>query len=128
MTENPAIYSREYFQRLHDVEERHWWSQGMRDVAEALIEAHFGRRDDLDILDAGCGTGITLGWLRRYSRHRPVEGIDVAPEALRRFTREGAQEDAGQGAGEGADSGTAPSVERDEAVRLVEQAEIRAMR
>jgi SAM-dependent methyltransferase len=96
MTENPAIYSREYFQRLHDVEERHWWSQGMRDVAEALIESHFGRRDDLDILDAGCGTGITLGWLRRYSRHRPVEGIDVAPEALE-FCRARGHEDVREG-------------------------------
>ncbi len=82
MTDNPGIYTQSYFQLLHDVEERHWWSLGMRDIADALIQAHFGSRDDLDILDAGCGTGITLGWLRRYSRHRPVEGIDVAPEAL----------------------------------------------
>lgn len=82
MTDNPGIYTQSYFQLLHDVEEHHWWSLGMRDIADALIQTHFEGREDLDILDAGCGTGITLGWLQRYSRHKPVEGIDVAPEAL----------------------------------------------
>lgn len=82
MSENPQIYSRAYFQQLHDVEERHWWSRGMRDIADAMIRRWAGGRTGLDVLDAGCGTGITLSWLRQYSAPKDVVGIDVSEHAL----------------------------------------------
>lgn len=82
MSENPQIYSRAYFQQLHDVEETHWWSRGMRDIADVMIQRWADGRTGLDILDAGCGTGVTLGWLRQYSAPKEVVGIDVSEHAL----------------------------------------------
>src|SRR5262245_37176290 len=61
------------------VEGRHWWYGGMRAIAAAILDAVYGERHDLQILDAGCGTGGNGLFLRRYGT---VVGIDLAPEAL----------------------------------------------
>ena len=61
------------------VEDRHWWYGGMRAVASALLDEVYAGRRDLDILDAGCGTGANVRFLSRYGS---VVGIDLAPEAL----------------------------------------------
>lgn len=82
MSANPKIGTYEYFAQLHEVEEKHWWSRGMRDIADMMIRRTFNGRTDLDILDAGCGTGITLSWLRSYSQPNPVVGIDISEHAL----------------------------------------------
>lgn len=82
MSANPRIGSYEYFAQLHEVESRHWWSRGMRDIADVMIQRHFGDRTGLDVLDAGCGTGITLSWLARYSTPGTVTGVDVSEHAL----------------------------------------------
>lgn len=81
MLENPKIGTYEYFEQLHEVEDRHWWSQGMRDIADTMLRRTFNGRDDLTILDAGCGTGVTLSWLERYSSE-PVVGVDISEHAL----------------------------------------------
>src|SRR5215831_16261386 len=81
MKSNPQIGSRDYFQRLYDVEEKHWWSRGMREIAASLFESSGKTSEGLAVLDAGCGTGINLGWLRRYRPSRLV-GVDISPKAL----------------------------------------------
>jgi SAM-dependent methyltransferase len=60
------------------VEDRHWWYGGMRAIAAAMLEGVFAGRHDLEILDAGCGTGGNVQFLGRYGH---VVGIDLAPEA-----------------------------------------------
>ena len=54
----------------------------MRDTADVMIRRWADGRTGLDILDAGCGTGVTLGWLRQYSAPKEVVGIDVSEHAL----------------------------------------------
>jgi SAM-dependent methyltransferase len=61
------------------VEARHWWYGGMRAIVAALLDEVYGGRTDLNILDAGCGTGGNALFLQRYGR---VAGVDLAPEAL----------------------------------------------
>jgi len=61
------------------VEDRHWWYSGMRAIAAAWLDGAYVARNDLQILDAGCGTGGNGDFLRRYGR--PV-GLDVARQAL----------------------------------------------
>lgn len=78
MSAKPKIYSFEYYQHIFDLEEKHWWHLGMREIARQMIERHHARSDDLRILDAGCGTGMYLSWLARYSRPNHVLGIDVS--------------------------------------------------
>ena len=62
------------------VESRHWWYGGMRALAATLLDEVYAGRRDLAMLDAGCGTGGNLLFLRRYGC---VVGIDLAAEALR---------------------------------------------
>ncbi len=61
------------------VERDHWWYGGMRAIAAALLDEAYAGREDLAILDAGCGTGGNGLFLRRYGR---VSGIDISPDAL----------------------------------------------
>lgn len=61
------------------VELQHWWYGGMRTINAALLERVLAPRRDLQILDAGCGTGGDALFLRRYGR---VVGLDLAAEAL----------------------------------------------
>lgn len=64
---------------IYTVEDRHWWYAGMRRITTALVETLFPGRDDLRILDAGCGTGAALSYLSAYGA---VTGCDVSPLAL----------------------------------------------
>jgi SAM-dependent methyltransferase len=70
---------REQYAIMARQEERHWWYTGMRRVAMAVLAARFDGRDDLCILDAGCGTGGTTVDLQRFGE---VVGVDLAWEAL----------------------------------------------
>ncbi len=67
------------YHTIYSVEDRHWWYAGMRRITLALLEETYGHRADLDILDAGSGTGAALGYLARFGR---VTGIDTSPLAL----------------------------------------------
>ena len=71
---NPSEY-----RTIYAVEDRHWWYAGMRRITLALLDEVYGRRDDLDILDAGSGTGGAMVYLSRFGR---VTGIDFSPLAL----------------------------------------------
>ncbi len=65
---------------MYEAEERFWWYVGMRRIWQGLFE-HLPRpARDLDILDAGCGTGINLNWLDRFGC---VTGLDISEDALR---------------------------------------------
>lgn len=71
----------EEYRFLFELEERHWWFVGMRKITAALLDPLLpsGPRR---ILDAGCGTGFMLGWLRQYCEGRDLYGLDFSAEAL----------------------------------------------
>jgi SAM-dependent methyltransferase len=66
---------------LYELEERHWWFQGMRKILAALLDRH-GTAAPVRILDAGCGTGYMLSWLRQRSSATQVHGMDFSADAL----------------------------------------------
>ena len=61
------------------VEGSHWWYGGMRAITASMLDRAYAGRCDLHVLDAGCGSGGNLRFLRRYGS---VTGIDLAAEAL----------------------------------------------
>jgi SAM-dependent methyltransferase len=69
-----------YYERLALLEREHWWWRGMRAIAAALLDGLSLPRT-ARVLDAGCGTGMTLDWIARVTDVPPV-GLDRAPEAL----------------------------------------------
>jgi SAM-dependent methyltransferase len=72
---------------LYALEEELWWFAGMREITAALLDPLFPAPADRVILDAGCGTGGNLDWLRRYAGGGRVVGIDLVGTALS-FCRE----------------------------------------
>jgi SAM-dependent methyltransferase len=74
---NPEEYG-----AMYELEEGYWWFVGMRKIVAALLDPLAGR-GTVRILDAGCGTGYMLSWLRRYSKDRQVVGLDISLDALK---------------------------------------------
>lgn len=71
------------YEMMYRAEDHHWWYQGMRAVCRRLLDRHVVRahagREPPRILDAGCGTGLTLEYLKDYG---PATGIDLSPAAI----------------------------------------------
>ena len=79
ITFDTGFMERSEYAVMAAVEGRHWWYGGMRAIAAALLDTAYRGRSTLQILDAGCGTGGNVLFLRRYGC---VVGIDLAAEAL----------------------------------------------
>jgi ubiquinone/menaquinone biosynthesis C-methylase UbiE len=88
MNSVPHIFAPEYYARLADIEEHHWWALGMRTIATRLLDRCAPKSRDWRVLDAGCGTGLTLDWVRRYTDIEPI-GFDLARAALEYCTQRG---------------------------------------
>jgi len=82
LSDKPVIYTREYYERLFLVEETHWWCLGMREIAVELLRARLGPARPRRVLDAGCGSGVSLVWLEEFAAGGGVFGIDLSREAL----------------------------------------------
>jgi len=68
----------EQYALMARVEHDHWWYVGMRRLVAALLADAVPEDSAWRVLDAGCGTGGTTAWLRRYGW---VVGVDLAAEA-----------------------------------------------
>jgi SAM-dependent methyltransferase len=53
---------------MNELETRHWWFVSRRKVITALIDKIAQDQPDLDILEAGCGTGGNLQTLANYGK------------------------------------------------------------
>jgi SAM-dependent methyltransferase len=79
----------EEYRFLFELEEHHWWFVGMRKIVAALLDP-FIMPGPARILDAGCGAGFMLLWLKRYCHDGDVVGLDISSEALQ-FARQRGQ-------------------------------------
>jgi len=71
----------DYYRRLHETEQRHWWYRGMLAIEAALLGPRL-RRSGQSLLDAGCGAGGFLAWARGLGVFDRLCGIDVSAEAI----------------------------------------------
>lgn len=71
------------YQRVFELENSHWWYLGMQKISFTLLSS-FQHPKNLQILDAGCGTGGMTVQLKKFGS---ILGIDMSPEALK-FCRE----------------------------------------
>src|SRR3989344_2244801 len=70
---------REY-KTMYEVEDAHFWYKGMREIAKTLLDKHLPKNKQLNILDAGCGTGRNIIFLKNYGK---VSGFDISPYAIK---------------------------------------------
>ena len=67
------------YEILYRTEATHWWLAARRKIVLDWIQQRYPGRHDLEILDAGCGTGLTLQELGTLGR---AQGVDISDEAL----------------------------------------------
>jgi SAM-dependent methyltransferase len=70
------------YENIARLEAGHWWYAGMRAIARSVLR-RMPLPKDARILDAGCGVGGGLKWLREFGT--PV-GVDLHPAAVRHAT------------------------------------------
>lgn len=61
------------------VETTHWWWIGRKKIVISLLKMHLKRGNNI-ILDAGCGTGAGLLYLKKFGK---VYGLDLSPVATK---------------------------------------------
>ncbi len=68
-------------EKMFRLEGQLWWYRSLHERVESALHQHFGDRKDIDILDAGCGTGGLLDFLRQRG-YTNLRGVDGAPDAV----------------------------------------------
>jgi SAM-dependent methyltransferase len=67
------------YRTIFRVEQQHWWYVGMARLTITLLVQLYPGRQELRILDAGCGTGGAMPYLAQFGR---VTGCDLSSLAL----------------------------------------------
>ena len=72
---------------MRAVEDRHWWYAVLRQLVLNALTHRLPPRGY--VLDAGCGTGGLLAFLRDNVRHLDITGIDASEHAVRQCHERG---------------------------------------
>lgn len=70
---------RDYYTEYFELEDRHWWFVGRREILLSLLDRRLASDRGLRLLDFGCGTGTMAQHLARYGA---VEAIDADRDAV----------------------------------------------
>ncbi|AUD07288.1 class I SAM-dependent DNA methyltransferase [Spirosoma pollinicola] len=76
----------EEYEKMFRLEGQLWWYRSLHERVEKALQNRFGQRRDITILDAGCGTGGLLDFLRRQG-YTNLRGLDGSTDAVT-FCRE----------------------------------------
>lgn len=68
------------YARLARLESFYFWNIGRREILKEVLLRYTGKRNDLEILDVGCGSGGNINLLAEFGQ---VTGLDVSEEALK---------------------------------------------
>ena len=66
------------YDRMAELDSRHWWYRARRDILARLIERRLKLPASSRILEIGCGTGHNLEMLQRFGT---ADGIEIDPAA-----------------------------------------------
>lgn len=69
------------YDRMAELDSRHWWYRARRDILSDLITRRFAPCANARILEIGCGTGHNLPMLGKFGRVDAVE-IDATARAI----------------------------------------------
>lgn len=74
-----------YYRDLYENQDDFWWYKGMRSITTAFLKKYLPK-NDLKILDAGCGAGAALSYLSTFGK---TIGVDKSEEALKYARKRG---------------------------------------
>jgi SAM-dependent methyltransferase len=74
---------------MYREEKRHWWYRGMADITRSLLSSRYPSAAHLRILDAGCGTGGALTFLKDFGHVVGIDQMRLALEYAQRRRQEG---------------------------------------
>ena len=66
------------YDRMAELDERHWWYRARREVLSRLIERAVQPPKNARILEVGCGTGHNLAMLGSFGE---VDAVEIDPQA-----------------------------------------------
>ena len=72
--------NKDEYDRMAEAEGKHWWYRSLHERVLRTIQKQFASRD-IDILDAGCGTGGLLSYLRDNG-FTNLQGFDISEFAV----------------------------------------------
>ena len=72
---------REEYRIMYEAEDTHWWYRGLRNSMLTLLKLDRGKSRHILILDAGCGTGGNLQYLKQAG-FTNLDGFDFSQHAL----------------------------------------------
>lgn len=67
---------------MHQFEDHYWWYSGFRRILSRSLENFLKPTSQMILLDAGCGTGGNLTYLRKILNPSKLCAIDIHPSAL----------------------------------------------
>lgn len=74
------------YEIMYEIEENHFWFKGMRNITKTLLNKYLPKTKKIKILDAGCGTGGALLFLKSYGE---TKGIDISDYAIKLCKKRG---------------------------------------
>jgi SAM-dependent methyltransferase len=69
------------YEKMFRLEGQLWWYRILHKRVEAVLKQHFGAEKTIQVLDAGCGTGGLLSFLRQRG-YSNLQGIDGSADAV----------------------------------------------
>lgn len=74
------------YETMRQVEDAYWWYRLLREFTTQEVAFRIAGKNEVRLLDAGCGTGGTMEALRLLPEKPLLNGIDISPLAVE-FTR-----------------------------------------
>ena len=81
------INSKNEYIKMDGVEGKHWWYKSLHKLVLNSIESNFNSKE-INILDAGCGTGGLLEYLRSKN-YNNISGYDLSKDAVELSNQKG---------------------------------------
>ena len=80
VSESPQPHTPEYLARMRALEAASWWNAECATYPCLIKLTSLG--DHATVLDVGCGSGQTIGWLKGAHKGWNALGLDIATEGL----------------------------------------------